>query len=752
MNGFKKSPAEADAWLNAQFQKSAPNVAKDSKTVPLLQPNAARSLTPNKAVRIPTGQTNKMVPDAKETLTTRPDSPDAKSYGDDDFDAYDEDFDAFDDASVNEVQQALHEENERVSSKRSNTPEIPAAYEHTTNEPKPTATTPALPNHSYIHQKLMRRANDLKDMIDLDVAVFDIFEMQPLNEYEQYIRDFGSSNATQVSTQTNEDSSSLETQTDDWNVEDKWTQAPQEFLKDSDSGRPELPHLESERMAWDRQEKRAAAIQKRLNSSNLDSISLLRFVRSVGQIVDVLLEENTLGQAGYCETSESSNLRISHGMLRLGLHRVFGERIAVCAKYSETDYRSLIVSWSLPDKRQSRLDCKGLLAVYRVTDSKAPQQILLTDCEITSFTVPRQAPHFIIFGTEDGGIGIFDLREAKATGVYPELDVIHVPYKLPSYSIDGIYDIYQLNEAPVVGIFMVGEASETPTDALSDFKDQSVYQFYAIDEGGRVQAWTMIELSVVESQKHFESDFGLAIGGRVKLVRGSSFDLDPTIDEFQSMCITVAETIPTGSHDKFLVGTSMGEIICESRFRSAVFPRQYRTSHSTMQPLDKVTSLSFNPWHPQIFLSAFKSGQVALFAVGDDRPLITWKIQHAALQVLWSKHRPAVFFVLDAKSGLHIWDVLEQEVPPTYLIQLKEQSESNRRAVSISESPALSGPAIAANMSSSASLASSANRNASLAISYTDGDLDIHYLNEELVEQMVDESDQFLSWLSAHQR
>ena len=37
-------------------------------------------------------------------------------------------------------------------------------------------------------------------LIDLDVAVFDIFDLPPLNEYELYIKNFGRSDTKQVIT------------------------------------------------------------------------------------------------------------------------------------------------------------------------------------------------------------------------------------------------------------------------------------------------------------------------------------------------------------------------------------------------------------------------------------------------------------------------------------------------------------------------------------------------------------------------
>jgi hypothetical protein len=46
--------------------------------------------------------------------------------------------------------------------------------------------------------KARRRANDLKNMIELDTVFYDLFDLPPVREYELYIRSFGRSNTKQV--------------------------------------------------------------------------------------------------------------------------------------------------------------------------------------------------------------------------------------------------------------------------------------------------------------------------------------------------------------------------------------------------------------------------------------------------------------------------------------------------------------------------------------------------------------------------
>ncbi|KAI8618361.1 hypothetical protein BC830DRAFT_1109188 [Chytriomyces sp. MP71] len=661
------------------------------------------------------------------------------AYYDDEFDAYDEDFDDFD-TEENEEESVAHDDQSQAN------PE-PEVSQTSSEEDIRDKDRKGNVNQTYIIQKMLRRAKDIKELIDFDVAIYDIFEMTPLNEYEQYIRDFGSSNTAQASTQCNEDNAEVEIQTDDWFVEDKWTQAPQEAMKDCESGRPDLPSLDLERISWDRQEKKSMVQQKRVNATTLDSISLVRFIKSAGQVMDVLLEENTLGQAGYCETGDASNLRISHGMIKLKLQSVFGRRSVIKAAYSDIDYRTLVTSWSLPDEPKSNLDFKGILTVYRFTDSVAPQQILLCDSAITTFLVPQQAPHLVLAGTVDGGISLFDLRESDPPTAYPELK--KVPHKLPTYCVDGLFGLDTFHCTPIVAILEIRNAEEASEESFSEFKDSHTFQVISMDDAGHVQHWHVLEISSLESQKYSDSDYGLAIGGKVRMVRGPDFDVDNNPEETKCIQITAADMNPS-SPDKLLMGTKTGLIHNESRFRNTSFPAEFRTTHSSLHASDHVTSLASNPHTPRVFLGTYTSGCIALFSTSTALPLMTWKLSASALLARWSRHRPSVFYVLDAKSVLHVWDLLEQEAAPTFVVAVANEAGKKNRAVIVALSPALMSTGAASGSSATAStssLASSANRNASLAIGYSNGDLEVHFLNEELVEQMVDEAEQFDQWV-----
>ena len=65
-------------------------------------------------------------------------------------------------------------------------------------------------------------------LIELDVARFDLFDMPPVNEYELYMRTFGSSATKQVYVQTNDDNMEREIQTEEIETMTKWSQHPPE--------------------------------------------------------------------------------------------------------------------------------------------------------------------------------------------------------------------------------------------------------------------------------------------------------------------------------------------------------------------------------------------------------------------------------------------------------------------------------------------------------------------------------------------
>lgn len=72
---------------------------------------------------------------------------------------------------------------------------------------------------------------ELLSMIELDVVAIDLLDLQPLSEYELYMRSFGAEGTRQVYCQTGEDSVEVDVQTEEIEVAEKWVQWPPEDLR-----------------------------------------------------------------------------------------------------------------------------------------------------------------------------------------------------------------------------------------------------------------------------------------------------------------------------------------------------------------------------------------------------------------------------------------------------------------------------------------------------------------------------------------
>ena len=70
----------------------------------------------------------------------------------------------------------------------------------------------------------MLSLQELSKLIELDEVGMDLFELQPFNIYEVYMKSFGRLNTEQVAVQTNDDTIDQEVQTDEIETETRWNQ------------------------------------------------------------------------------------------------------------------------------------------------------------------------------------------------------------------------------------------------------------------------------------------------------------------------------------------------------------------------------------------------------------------------------------------------------------------------------------------------------------------------------------------------
>ena len=86
-------------------------------------------------------------------------------------------------------------------------------------------------------------------------------------------------------------------------------------------------------------------------------------------------------------------------------------------------------------------------------------------------------------------------------------------------------------------------------------------------------------------------------------------------------------------------------------------------------------SLNVCPFGRDFLLVGCDDGSVRLHSTFNERPLITWQgtVDEAPIvSIVWSMFRPCVFFVLDSKSRIHLWDLGAGDIYPAHTVQLSK--------------------------------------------------------------------------------
>ncbi|KAK7881757.1 hypothetical protein WMY93_030166 [Mugilogobius chulae] len=150
--------------------------------------------------------------------------------------------------------------------------------------------------------KLKKRTTELLRLIDLDFTLTSsLLDLPPVNEYDMYIRNFGTANTKQAYVQCNEDNADRDIQTEDIELCEKWTQHPPEHSEacgDSNISSKTRENGETD--------------------LNFDSKRLTTFLQSASQVMIVLLEENQAEKSFHRKLKTQTDvLSFSDGSLQL---------------------------------------------------------------------------------------------------------------------------------------------------------------------------------------------------------------------------------------------------------------------------------------------------------------------------------------------------------------------------------------------------------------------------------------------------
>ncbi|XP_042254869.1 cytoplasmic dynein 2 intermediate chain 1 isoform X2 [Thunnus maccoyii] len=512
--------------------------------------------------------------------------------------------------------------------------------------------------------KQKKRSTELLRLIDLDFSMtFSLLDLPPVNEYDMYIRNFGTANTKQAYVQCNEDNADRDIQTEEIEVCEKWTQHPPEH-----NGACGDPNLSYE------------ARDKSMSELNFDSQRLTAFLHSASQVMVVLLEEDQAERKSLRKLrTQTDTLSFSDGSLQLNtkLPFLYGRQISL-VHFSQVQ-RHTMMSVHKPTTKPSavRLDSCTLICIWNIWEPSRPQKILVYESEVQCCCFSPGKAILVFAGTSVGSVVLWDLREHASNHYRLKIGDEEWTFRQPTFSTDAVMAGFG-HFSSVTSVEVVPSATAEglrPEVLLLASEEESSglsFQLASLDESGVLNFWVVVELPKT-NEAGSQTDLGLRPGGKVKLLHSSSLFTAERVSPRDAVKTAKTGTLQT-LHLKFLptdsnhffIGTNMGLVNHGTSHGLKAPPKFYSFQDVGVRPAD-VSSIHFSPFSQHFFLVGCGDGSIRLHAVSREQPVAEWKNGTAGEPVVslqWAQTRPTVFCVLDAASNLHIWDLLTNDTEP----------------------------------------------------------------------------------------
>ncbi|XP_064797972.1 cytoplasmic dynein 2 intermediate chain 1 isoform X5 [Oncorhynchus masou masou] len=576
---------------------------------------------------------------------------------------------------IEAIQRAMDEENERVGSaqprlsteeddrpKRSRDSETPQSKVSQHGRFMDFVAAKHREVSKKVASKQKKRSTELLRLIDLDYSItFSLLDLPPVNEYDMYIKNFGTTNTKQAYVQCNEDNTDRDIQTEEIEKSEKWTQHPAE--RNVGCGGPKLSHEASD---------------ESVTKLSIDSQRLATFLRSASQVVAVLLEEDRAEKQSLKKLrTQADTLSFSDGCLQLNtkLPFLYGRQISL-VQFSQVQ-RQTMLSVHNPSAKPSavRLDSKTIICIWNIWEPSRPQKILVYESEVQCCCFSPGKATLVFAGTSVGSVVLWDLREHASAHYTLRIGENDWTLRHPTFSTDAVLaasghmsSVSSVEAVPAT--VAEGLRPELPLLASDEESSGLSFQLASLDENGVLNLWVVLELPKAnDAGSH--TDLGLRPGGKVKLLHSSTVlttsERSLTRDAKKTTLLQtlLLKFLPSDSNH-FFIGTNMGLVNHGTSHGLKAPPKFYRPQVVGFRPVD-VASIDFSPFGEPIFLVGCGDGSVRLHTVLSEQPLMEWTSSTAGqpvVSVQWAQTRPTVFCVLDAASYLHIWDLLEKDFEP----------------------------------------------------------------------------------------
>ncbi|KAH3766052.1 WD repeat domain 60 [Pelomyxa schiedti] len=587
---------------------------------------------------------------------------------------------------INAITQAMERENSRADIQSATLD--PPAYSSNVVKPQP--------GRASVARRCLQRANDLSELIQLEVVDIPLFELPELTEYESFFRATNRANAAvQVPVMAE-----ISTNTDPIEFQTKACQWPERnsaaLVSFADLAAATDNGIRSDLLV----EEGIKTLLRDISYS-MDSSRLTRFLKTAGGVMEKLLNENVARSFSkkFKKSTDSGGPKWSAGSFHFIPPPFLRSHKACCIAVSDP---TIVVGFEPSTELSSGFFPNNSLCVvwniYSHTSARSlqhtpPQCILLCEGSLTCCVISGSV---VVGGTDAGSLCLWDLTESINfhQEVTPTPGKESVMLRHATFSTDGIF----LSQTAVIGMGSpLGHCSRVIS--ISIISEESPLGFAtrsdnlklaSMDVTGAIVIWNVLKLSQADLAGS-EINPGLRPGGSLILFRTEAIPISPKEGDDPSQnaegdepdltppenAITFAFH-PTDPNQLFIaVGTS---ILHKGRFSSDTYPQKYYrvptapyTLGSNSNNLARIpecqaraTTLKFSASVPSHFLSGWSDGAVCVFDTSCPTPLSTWFIiggsgsggTCAVKQLVWPAARPCLFFALDSGDVLHVFDLV----------------------------------------------------------------------------------------------
>ncbi|RDD40781.1 WD repeat-containing protein 60 [Trichoplax sp. H2] len=590
----------------------------------------------------------------------------------DDFEDYEDDFEEDGDEDVDEdlreVMQAMRKENESLN--RTTADEI-IESKTTEKEARPTkgfinfTAAKQRTLNAKVAEKTKKRGKELLKLIDLDSVGFNMFELEPLNEYSLYMKSFGRTNTDQAYVQCGDDNLDQEIQTEDITTTDRWVQFPAEGT---------LSHGASQTRNNDDlfSDSEAIVMQN-------DSLKLSQFLQSAGHVCAALLEEEDAYRQG--KRVQTTNIgsqvqtQVSGDIFTCGSKLSFLQGRPISRMQFLHNQTHLLLTLHQPaanpvSVKSAITSDMSFICLWNINEPSQPQKVLISDDMPNCCCMSPQKASLAFAGTMDGAVLVWDLRETSSLHKSFTIDGVDWYLRHPTYSTNGTLQDTN-HHSPVVSILPLVSLDNNVknSNATSKNNDESSglsFQLASLEREGTINIWVVVEISRPDLAGS-TVDLGLLPGGRVKLLKTSWINIKIPLTQSLVMPTSISTLglqLAPSDPNHFYIVTDMGTVIHDVRSGSRPSIRLHRSKYAS--PCE-VVSIEFSPFLQSFFIIGCNDCTVRLYNTATDElayydrlrcidlPLLTLRTKKAVVNASWSRSRPSVIYAVDENSTFYVW-------------------------------------------------------------------------------------------------